>query len=71
MWAFANVDPYTLEMFDAPHQTLNDDATQFTLEQRDMEIRFNCYSAAFGPDLLLGMFSLPIDAIPKPHSDKL
>jgi len=36
-----------------------------------VEIGFNCYSVAFGPDLIPGMFGPPIDAIPKHHSDKL
>ena len=36
-----------------------------------MEIKLDCYSVTFSPDLLPGMFSPPIDAIPKPHSDKL
>jgi len=66
-----NVDPSAPETFDAPHWTLDAMATQFTLEQRDVEIKLDCYSVTFSPDLLPGMFSPPIDAIPKPHSDKL
>ncbi|KAJ7438491.1 hypothetical protein FB451DRAFT_958890, partial [Mycena latifolia] len=29
------------------------------------------HSPAFGPDLLPGMYSTPVLAVPKPHSDKL
>jgi len=65
------MDPSAPETFYAPHQTLNADAAQFILEKQDVDIRFDCYSAAFGPDLLQGIFSLLIDGIPKPHLDKL
>jgi hypothetical protein len=39
---------------------------QFLREQRDKEIRLNRFSESFGPDLLPGMYAMPIHVIPKP-----
>jgi hypothetical protein len=39
---------------------------QFLREQRDEEIRLNRFSESFGPDLLPGMYAMPIHVIPKP-----
>lgn len=43
----------------------------FINSQRDMEIGKGRFSRTFGPDLLPGMYSTPILAVPKPHSDDL
>ena len=43
----------------------------FTHEQHDVEVALECFSPAFGPELLPGMTSIPIGVVPKPHSDKL
>ncbi len=39
--------------------------------RRDIEIEKKRFSPPFGPDLLPGMYSTPVLAVPKPHSDKL
>jgi len=71
VWPFANINLAVPEKFEGLQCTLNAEATQFTREQWDEEIRLDCYSQVFRPDLLPGMFSPPIAAVPKPHSDKL
>ncbi|KAJ7728437.1 hypothetical protein DFH07DRAFT_969870 [Mycena maculata] len=43
----------------------------FINSQRDIEVEKGRFSHTFGPDLLLGMYSTPILAVPKPHSDDL
>jgi hypothetical protein len=40
----------------------------FLREQRDMEISLNRFSESFGPDLLPGMYAMPIHVIPKPNT---
>ncbi|KIJ52895.1 hypothetical protein M422DRAFT_242841 [Sphaerobolus stellatus SS14] len=40
----------------------------FLREQRDKEIAAGRFSPLFGPDLLPGMYSGPIGAVPKPQS---
>ena len=49
-------------------RTINDKNLEFALKQRDAEILAERLSPAFGPDLLLGMYSMPIRVIPKPRS---
>jgi hypothetical protein len=44
---------------------------EFLKGQRDTEIVAGCYSESFGKDLLPGMYSTPIHAVPKLRSDKL
>ncbi|KAH6910019.1 DNA/RNA polymerase [Coprinopsis sp. MPI-PUGE-AT-0042] len=39
------------------------------VEQVQTEVDKECFSLAFGPDLLPGMYSMPIHAVPKPSSD--
>lgn len=43
----------------------------FINSQRDIEVAKGRFSRTFGPDLLPGMYSTPILAVPKPHSDDL
>lgn len=43
----------------------------FLANQRDVEIEKHRFSPQFGPDLLPGMYSTPVLAVPKPHSEKL
>ncbi|KAJ7856970.1 hypothetical protein B0H14DRAFT_2752076 [Mycena olivaceomarginata] len=40
-------------------------------DQCDAEISLGQFSPVFGPDLLPGMYSEPIQAVPKPQSEKL
>jgi hypothetical protein len=49
----------------------SDKEKQFVRDQRDAEIALGRFSPAFGPDLLPGMYSMPIHAVPKPQSEKL
>src|SRR5882724_7179441 len=69
--AIQNIDPEAPETFDMSLCILYAEAMQFTRDQCDIEIKLGCYSLSFGPDLLPGMYSPPINAVPKPHSDKL
>nr|GAT47557.1 predicted protein [Mycena chlorophos] len=46
-------------------------ARDFIASQRDTEVKKNRFSRTFGPDLKPGMYSTPIFAVPKPHSDAL
>jgi len=39
----------------------------FLWEQRDVEISLNRFSELFGPDLLPGMYAMPIHVIPIPY----
>jgi hypothetical protein len=41
----------------------------FLRQQRDVEISLNRFSKSFGPDLLPGMYAMPIHVIPKPYAD--
>jgi hypothetical protein len=43
----------------------------FIDEQRDIEFQKGRFSRTFGPDLLPGMYSTPVIAVPKPHSTDL
>jgi hypothetical protein len=43
----------------------------FINSQRDIEIEKGRFSRTFGPDILPGMYSTPILAVPKPHSNDL
>ncbi|KAJ7171674.1 hypothetical protein C8R43DRAFT_1085008 [Mycena crocata] len=49
----------------------SDRERNFINSQRDIEITKGRFSRTFGPDLLPGMYSTPILAVPKPHSDDL
>ncbi|KAJ7471793.1 hypothetical protein FB451DRAFT_307877 [Mycena latifolia] len=49
----------------------SDRERDFINSQRDVEIAKGRFSRTFGPDLLPGMYSTPILAVPKPHSDDL
>ncbi|PBK84919.1 hypothetical protein ARMGADRAFT_1088068 [Armillaria gallica] len=42
---------------------------KFICRYRDEEIAAERFSEPFGPDLLPGMYSTPVHAVPKPHSD--
>ncbi|KAJ7162651.1 hypothetical protein C8R43DRAFT_833236, partial [Mycena crocata] len=49
----------------------SDRERNFINNQRDVEIEKGRFSRTFGPDLLLGMYSTPVLAVPKHHSDDL
>ncbi|KIK77951.1 hypothetical protein PAXRUDRAFT_165311, partial [Paxillus rubicundulus Ve08.2h10] len=48
-----------------------DNEATFIWKQVSDEVAFHCFSKPFGPDLLPGMYSIPVHAVPKPHSTKL
>lgn len=52
------------------HSVWEGDKLSFFEETRDEEVSSGRWSADFGPDLLPGMYSSPIFAVPKPHSSK-
>ena len=61
--------PYTLdESFGDPKDQREID---FICSQRNKEISLGRFSESFGEDLLPGMYSMPIHAVPKPHSTDL
>jgi hypothetical protein len=70
-WADTRVGeyPYTLdESFGDPKDQRELD---FICSQRDKEISMGRFSEGFGENLLPGMYSMPIHAVPKPHSTDL
>ncbi|OBZ71265.1 hypothetical protein A0H81_08358 [Grifola frondosa] len=72
-WPWASSPPASYPVtWDEDWPPPGDEATlAFLREQRDEEIALGRFSAAFGPDLLPGMYCMPIHAVSKPHSDKL
>lgn len=71
-WPWAtHDDPDLWKTHDNSYRPINDtDRMNFVREQRDEEIRLGRWSPPFGSQLLPGMYSSPIDVVPKPHSDK-
>lgn len=71
-WPFAEPDlesfPITLEMDNGP---LSSDDERFILQYMEDEQREDRFSPPFGPDLLPGMYAMPVYTIPKANSDKL
>ncbi|PBK83568.1 hypothetical protein ARMGADRAFT_1048413 [Armillaria gallica] len=65
----SNGYPETWDNSWAPPATMAEQS--FLANQRDIEIEKKRFSPPFGPDLLPGMYSTPVLAVPKPHSDKL
>ncbi|KIK75203.1 hypothetical protein PAXRUDRAFT_173487 [Paxillus rubicundulus Ve08.2h10] len=71
-WPFANTHlnewPVT---WDNSHRPLKTQAEKdFITAQIHKELEADRYSAPFGPELLPGMYSMPIHAVPKPGTDK-
>ncbi|KIK60806.1 hypothetical protein GYMLUDRAFT_243974 [Collybiopsis luxurians FD-317 M1] len=72
LWATTRLDPSFPTTWDnswAPLPT--DKEKNFVDEQCEKEIALGRHSPAFGPDLLPGMYSTPVIAVPKPRSEKL
>ncbi|TFK78973.1 hypothetical protein K466DRAFT_506407, partial [Polyporus arcularius HHB13444] len=71
-WPFADAKPAEYpDTWDEFRNPPDDEAARtFLRSQRDEEIRLERFSQSFGPDLLPGMYSMPIHVVPKPHSDK-
>ncbi|KAJ7634576.1 hypothetical protein FB45DRAFT_743528 [Roridomyces roridus] len=73
-WPFMNTrhdEGYPLTHDDAFVTPASDRERDFISGQRDVEVQKSRFSATFGPDLLPGMYSTPVIAVPKPHSDDL
>ncbi|KAJ3751962.1 hypothetical protein EV360DRAFT_89206 [Lentinula raphanica] len=72
-WALTNPDnahyPETWDNSFAPPHTV--DEQTFINTQRDTEQDKHRFSHSFGPDLLPGMYSTPVIAVPKPRSSDL
>ena len=72
-WPWANTQkeeyPATWDFSERPPKTEHE--AGFLRDQRDVEISAGRYSESFGTDLLPGMYSTPIHAVPKPRSAKL
>ncbi len=71
-WSFADARPEDYpDTWDEVRPPVHDaQAIAFLRQQRDDELAQRRYSPAFGPDLLPGMYAMPVHVIPKPHSDK-
>ncbi|KAG2750892.1 hypothetical protein P692DRAFT_20727707, partial [Suillus brevipes Sb2] len=71
-WPFADTHPLewprTHDNSDRPPKT--DAEREFFYAQIEREVKVGCYSKLFGPDLLPGMYNMPIHAVPKPGTDK-
>ncbi|KAI0086078.1 hypothetical protein BDY19DRAFT_868952, partial [Irpex rosettiformis] len=70
-WPFADESDAFPDTWDVPNLPLEAPVQHFIVEYAEQEEKLGRYSAAFGPDLLPGMYSMPIHAVPKPNSDKL
>ena len=72
-WPWANTQkesyPVMWDFLDCPLKT--EHKADFLRDQRDIEIAAGRYSEGFGSELMPGMYSTPIHAVPKPRSDKL
>jgi hypothetical protein len=72
-WPFVDAQPEvypdTWDFSDCPPKS--DEHKVFMKSQVETEVHLGRYSKAFGPNLLLGMYSSPIHAVPKPGTDAL
>ena len=70
-WAHTQKESYpvTWDFSDRPPKTERE--ADFLRGQRDAEITAGRYSEGFGSQLLPGMYSTPVHAVPKPRSEKL
>ena len=70
-WANTHLGEYPDTLDESIGDPRDQKELEFICSQRDKEIKAGCFSEAFGKDLLPGMYSMPIHAIPKPHSTDL
>ena len=70
-WAHTQKEAYpvTWDFSDRPPKTERE--ADFLRTQRDTEIAAGRFSEGFGTELLPGMYSTPVHAVPKPRSEKL
>jgi hypothetical protein len=69
-WPFANTHygEWSLTWDNSQSTPKTVEEASFLQEQIDKEVQLGRYSEPFGPDLLPGMYSMPIHAVPKPGS---
>ena len=70
-WANTQKDDYPDTWDYSDHPPKSEREAEFLRDQHDIEIAAGRYSESFGVDLLPGMYSTPVHAIPKPRSEKL
>ncbi|KAI0737010.1 hypothetical protein BC629DRAFT_1267384, partial [Irpex lacteus] len=70
-WPFADEPDNFPLMWDAGNPPLEEAEEVFVTQYVTEEENAGRYSFPFGEDLLPGMYSMPIHAVPKPNSDKL
>ena len=70
-WANTQKDEYPVTWDFSEHPLKTECEADFLRDQRDVEISAGRYSDSFGTDLLPGMYSTPVQAVPKPRSEKL
>ena len=70
-WLYATINPNDPLTFNSSSHSLDNAASSFVQEQWDLKIVAGRYSASFGTELLPGMFSPLISAVPKLHSMNL
>lgn len=71
-WPFADTHfaSWPLTFSNSFRPLWSDAEKEFIKSQIDKEVALGHYSEPFGPDLLLGMYSMPIHAVPKPGTSK-
>ena len=70
-WADTHIGEYPDTLDESIGDPSNQRELDFICEQRDKEIKMGRFSESFGEELLPGMYSMPIHAVPKPHSTDL
>jgi len=70
-WADTRFGEYPDTLDESIGDPKNQKELDFICDQRDKEIEAGRFSKSFGIDLLPGMYSMPIHAVPKPHSTDL
>ena len=70
-WACTQKEEYPITWDFSNRPPKNEHEAIFLRGQRDIEVAAERYSEDFGTDLLPGMYSTPIHAVPKPRSEKL
>jgi hypothetical protein len=70
-WADTHIGDYPHTLDESLADPKDEKQINFIRMQRDKEIEAGRFSHSFGEDLLPGMYSMPIHAVPKPHSTDL
>jgi hypothetical protein len=70
-WADTNIGIYPDTLDESLGDPKNQNELDFICKQRDKEINVGRFSHSFGRELLPGMYSMPIHAVPKPRSTDL